>query len=87
LPFARRNEAINHFRDHEEVVLWFKHDLYDQLQLIQILDWSSPGSSANPDIADLRGFVPGPMPPEQLVHFTDTGHTVTAAEFTTTQAA
>ena len=24
---------------HEEVVLWFEHDLYDQLQLIQLLDW------------------------------------------------
>ena len=23
----------------DEVVLWFEHDLYDQLQLIQILDW------------------------------------------------
>ena len=24
---------------HEEVVLWLEHDLYDQLQLIQLLDW------------------------------------------------
>jgi hypothetical protein len=24
--------------EHEEVVLWFEHDLYDQLQLLQILD-------------------------------------------------
>ena len=24
---------------HDEVVLWFEHDLYDQLQLIQLLDW------------------------------------------------
>lgn len=23
---------------YEEVVLWFEHDLYDQLQLVQILD-------------------------------------------------
>jgi hypothetical protein len=23
----------------EEVVLWFEHDLYDQLQLLQLLDW------------------------------------------------
>src|SRR6185295_19412721 len=39
VSFARRDEAVLHFRDHEEVVLWFEHDLYDQLQLIQILDW------------------------------------------------
>jgi hypothetical protein len=24
---------------HEEIVLWFEHDLFDQLQLIQVLDW------------------------------------------------
>jgi hypothetical protein len=27
------------YAGHEDVVLWFEHDLYDQLQLIQILDW------------------------------------------------
>src|SRR5215468_2177322 len=26
------------FAESDEVVLWFEHDLYDQLQLIQILD-------------------------------------------------
>jgi hypothetical protein len=39
--FSRRDETLAGFRDHEEVVLWFEHDLYDQLQLIQILDWFS----------------------------------------------
>jgi hypothetical protein len=37
--FAERDRALAGFRDHEEVVLWFEHDLYDQLQLIQILGW------------------------------------------------
>src|SRR3954469_4399414 len=32
---ARRDQAL---RAHDEVVLWFEHDLFDQLQLIQILD-------------------------------------------------
>ena len=41
VSFAGRDEAIAHFRDHEEVILWFEHDLFDQLQLIQILDWFS----------------------------------------------
>ncbi len=35
---AARDEALACARDHDEVVLWFEHDLYDQLQLIQILD-------------------------------------------------
>jgi hypothetical protein len=34
-----RDRRLEGFRGHEEVVLWFEHDLYDQLQLIQILDW------------------------------------------------
>jgi hypothetical protein len=39
--FARRDATLAAFRDHEEVVLWFEHDLYDQLQLLQILWWFS----------------------------------------------
>ena len=37
--FAERDQTLLAFRDHEEVVLWFEHDLYDQLQLIQLLDF------------------------------------------------
>lgn len=37
--FAERDETLERFREHDEVVLWFEHDLYDQLQLIQILSW------------------------------------------------
>jgi hypothetical protein len=37
--FAARDQALEAFRKHEEVVLWFEHDLFDQLQLIQLLDW------------------------------------------------
>jgi hypothetical protein len=37
--FTRRDTTLANFREHAEVVLWFEHDLYDQLQLIQLLDW------------------------------------------------
>ncbi|HSU15460.1 DUF1835 domain-containing protein [Longimicrobium sp.] len=37
--FAERDAALERFREHDEVVLWFEHDLYDQLQLAQVLDW------------------------------------------------
>jgi hypothetical protein len=39
--FARRNATLAGYGDHEEIVLFFEHDLYDQLQLIQVLDWFS----------------------------------------------
>lgn len=37
--FRRRDSALARSSAHDEVVLWFEHDLYDQLQLIQVLDW------------------------------------------------
>jgi hypothetical protein len=33
-----RDTSLAAYAKHEEVVLWFEHDLYDQLQLLQILD-------------------------------------------------
>jgi len=35
---ASRDEALEQVSRFEEIVLWFEHDLFDQLQLIQILD-------------------------------------------------
>ena len=37
--FAERDETLMRFREQDEVVLWFEHDLYDQLQLVQLLAW------------------------------------------------
>jgi hypothetical protein len=39
LAFRRRDAELIGARRQEEVVLWFEHDLYDQLQLLQLLDW------------------------------------------------
>ncbi|HVF40653.1 MAG TPA: DUF1835 domain-containing protein, partial [Gemmatimonadaceae bacterium] len=39
--FADRDDGLRRFTDHDEVILWFEWDLYDQLQLIQILDFMS----------------------------------------------
>jgi hypothetical protein len=37
--FRARDDSLKAFRRHVEVVLWFEHDLTDQLQLIQLLGW------------------------------------------------
>ncbi len=37
--FSQRNTFLGSYAEYERVVLFFEHDLYDQLQLIQILDW------------------------------------------------
>ena len=49
---AQRDQRLERaIRAGEEIVLWFEHDLYDQLQLVQVLDrlafdWASPRVSA-----------------------------------------
>lgn len=37
--FRDRDNTLRRFADYGEVVLWFEWDLYDQLQLIQLLDF------------------------------------------------
>jgi hypothetical protein len=37
--FTERDRALEKALSRDEIVLWFEHDLYDQLQLLQLLDW------------------------------------------------
>lgn len=37
--FVERDNTLRSFEEYEKVILWFEHDLYDQLQILQILDW------------------------------------------------
>jgi len=37
--FRQRDTVLKQCGRFEQVILWFEHDLYDQLQLIQLLDW------------------------------------------------
>jgi len=39
--FNERDAKLKSFREYEQVQLWFEHGLYDQLQILQILDWFS----------------------------------------------
>jgi hypothetical protein len=37
--FMQRDEMLKRFHEYDKVLLWFEHDLYDQLQILQILNW------------------------------------------------
>ena len=37
--FIERDNTLKSFAKYEKIILWFEHDLYDQLHLLQILDW------------------------------------------------
>ncbi len=39
--FQKRDDRLRATGNFDEVVLWFEHDLLDQLQILQILDWFS----------------------------------------------
>ncbi len=39
--FRSRDMQLQRFAYYKRIVLWFEHDLYDQLQLVQILAWFS----------------------------------------------
>jgi hypothetical protein len=65
--FTRRDATLASSHAEDEVVLWFEHDLYDQLQLIQVLDrladWPSDGARLSLVQAD--DYL-GPAPGEVL---------------------
>lgn len=41
ISFDERAQVLNSIEHYDKVILWFEHDLYDQLQILQILDWFS----------------------------------------------
>ncbi len=49
--FVDRDNTLKAFEDYDKVTLWFEHDLYDQLQIIQILDWLKQHPSANTELS------------------------------------
>ncbi|MCK4440418.1 MAG: hypothetical protein KAU90_00335 [Sulfurovaceae bacterium] len=48
--FKDRDSILKKFKKYNKIFLWFEHDIYDQLQLIQILDWFAKYASNNRNI-------------------------------------
>ncbi len=48
--FKERNSTLYSFKKYSKIFLWFESDIYDQLQLIQVLDWFAKFSSKNTKI-------------------------------------
>ena len=58
--FAERDRVIRHLDYFDEVVLWFEDDLYDQLQLIQLLDFFGRGAARGKTLSVIvvDGYIP-----------------------------
>jgi hypothetical protein len=65
--FAERDDAMRALARFSDVTLWFEHDLYDQLQLLQILDFLSTqnGVAARCSLIQAGSFI-GAHTPQRL---------------------
>ncbi|HET9776777.1 MAG TPA: DUF1835 domain-containing protein, partial [Gemmatimonadaceae bacterium] len=63
--FAERDHAIRHLDYFDEVVLWFEDDLYDQLQLIQLLDFFAATRGKKLSLVVVDGYIP-PLSARQI---------------------
>jgi hypothetical protein len=79
--FAERDATLISFRQNDEVILWFEHDLYDQLQLFQLLDWFARQGMGPVRLSLVQADdYLGPATPERLRVWFDARHTVSAGE-------
>ena len=45
--FQERDEVLKNYHKYQKIILWFEHDLYDQLQLLQLLSWFKSNNTEN----------------------------------------
>ncbi len=80
---VQRDEAIFSASEYDEINLWFEHDLFDQLQLIQILSVLPQDVHHHCAIVQpVRGEYLGYQPVDALCTFYEQRQPATAAQFT-----
>ena len=86
--FIERDQILESIEQYEKVVLWFEHDLYDQLQLLQILDWlgSNRSKLSNLTIICVDQYL-GTMTPAQMAALFKFEEVVTDQHFALAQTA
>jgi len=88
--------ALANLANHEEVILWFEHDLFCQINLIYLLDRFARQDIHStrlslicigefPGITDFRGL--GQLSADQMASLFDTRHAITEAELSLGQRA
>src|SRR5215471_11157642 len=82
MKLAHRDAAL---AAHDQIALWFEHDLFDQLQLIQILD-RVHGAASEVTLISTDRYL-GPMTGTELAALWPARHAVSDAEFELAEAA
>jgi RNA polymerase sigma factor (sigma-70 family) len=87
--YRRWDETLASFPDYDEVVLWFEHDLFDQLILIRHLDWFARRDLGRTTLSlicigefpGIEGFAGlGQLSPDQLASLLGTRQRVTVRQ-------
>ena len=80
--FAERDDILERHDQFDFVSLWFEHDLYDQLQLIQILDWFAHGtrSQGSLKLVQADDYL-GEQTPAEVTRFADRAVSVASEHF------
>lgn len=92
----RLEAALTSFHLHDEVVLWFEHDLFCQINLLYLLDWFAARDLGKtklslifigefPGKPDFRGL--GELNPAELASLFDSRHEISEAEMQLATAA
>jgi hypothetical protein len=86
--FAERDRMIQHLDYFDEVTLWFEDDLYDQLQLIQLLDFFARGPARRKKLSVIvvDGYIP-PLSAAKLKELDSSRAPVTDAQLELAQKA
>jgi len=86
--FASRDGIMRNLANYSEVTLWFEHDLYDQLQLLQILDFLAQEPRIHDRLSLIQaGAFIGRETPSRLRMHLKLKQPVSAMQFTLAQAA
>ena len=86
-----QEDQMASYADHDEVILWFEHDLFCQTNLIYLLNWFGERNLGNtklgmvcigefPGLPNFRGL--GELNPEQMASLFERRHEVSNAEKT-----
>lgn len=63
--YAQEDAAVAGWNDHDAMVLWFEHDLYDQLLLIRLLSMLPPEAGRKVSLVCTDTYL-GPLAPDQF---------------------
>jgi Domain of unknown function (DUF1835) len=82
------DRELEAFRTYDEVVLWFEHDLFDQLHLCRLLNWFGTRDNGLTDLCLVQASdYLGHMPPHQIAGLLDTRQPATPAQLRLGRAA